>query len=96
MVYSGAWGKLIHKKNKKSKISWHCPFKSKLQVLVDFNSFLMLSHYRNDLVSAVTGLVTVIDKNIFPPMKPNVFVFQIVLADFRSIFQTKYMQCLSK
>ncbi len=28
MVYSGAWGKLIHEKNKKSKIFWHYPFKS--------------------------------------------------------------------
>ncbi len=27
MVYSGAWGKLIHEKNLKSKISWHCPCK---------------------------------------------------------------------
>jgi hypothetical protein len=27
MVYSEAWGKLIHEKNLKSKISWHCPFK---------------------------------------------------------------------
>jgi hypothetical protein len=27
MVYSGAWGKPIHEKNQKSKISWHCPFK---------------------------------------------------------------------
>ncbi len=26
MVYSGAWGKLIHEKNQKSKISWNCPF----------------------------------------------------------------------
>ncbi len=26
MVYSGAWGKLIHEKNQKSKIFWHCPF----------------------------------------------------------------------
>jgi hypothetical protein len=26
MVYSGAWGNLIHEKNQKSKIS-HCPFK---------------------------------------------------------------------
>ncbi len=26
MAYSGAWGKLIHEKNQKSKISWHCPF----------------------------------------------------------------------
>ncbi len=29
MVYSGAWGKLIHEKNQKSKISGHCPFKAK-------------------------------------------------------------------
>ncbi len=27
MLYSGAWGKLIHEKNQKQKISWHCPFK---------------------------------------------------------------------
>ncbi len=25
IVYSGAWGKLIHEKNQKSKISWNCP-----------------------------------------------------------------------
>ncbi len=27
MEYSGAGGKLIHVKNQKQKISWHCPFK---------------------------------------------------------------------
>ncbi len=27
MQYSGAGGKLIHEKNQKQKISWHCPFK---------------------------------------------------------------------
>ncbi len=27
MVYSGAWGKLIHEKNQDQKISCHCPFK---------------------------------------------------------------------
>ncbi len=27
MMYSDAWGKLIHEKNQKLKISWHCPFK---------------------------------------------------------------------
>ncbi len=26
LVYSGAWGELIHEKKQKSKISWHCPF----------------------------------------------------------------------
>jgi hypothetical protein len=30
MVNSGASGKLIHEKNLKSKISWHCPFKKVL------------------------------------------------------------------
>ncbi len=28
IVFSEAWGKLIHEKNQKLKISWHCPFKS--------------------------------------------------------------------
>jgi hypothetical protein len=32
MVYSGAWGKLIHEKNQKSKISWHCPFKENKRI----------------------------------------------------------------
>ncbi len=27
MEYSGAGEKLIHEKNQKQKISWHCPFK---------------------------------------------------------------------
>ena len=27
LLYSDACGKLIHEKNQKSKISWHCPFK---------------------------------------------------------------------
>jgi hypothetical protein len=27
MGYSGAWGRLIHEKNQKQKVSWHFPFK---------------------------------------------------------------------
>jgi hypothetical protein len=27
LVYSGAWGKLIHEKNQNQTISWHCPYK---------------------------------------------------------------------
>jgi hypothetical protein len=27
MEHSGAGGNLIHEKNRKQKISWHCPFK---------------------------------------------------------------------
>ncbi len=30
MWYSDAGGKLIHEKNQKQKISWHCPFKVQL------------------------------------------------------------------
>ncbi len=26
LLFSGAWGKVIHEKNLKQKISWHCPF----------------------------------------------------------------------
>ncbi len=37
MVYSCAWGKLIHEKKQKSKISWHCPFKG--TVLRDGSGF---------------------------------------------------------
>ncbi len=32
MEYSGAEGKLIHEKNQKQKISWHCPFLSEAEV----------------------------------------------------------------
>ncbi len=35
MVYSGAWGKLIHEKTQQLKISWHCPFK-RLIILAQF------------------------------------------------------------
>jgi hypothetical protein len=57
MVYSGDWGKLIHGKNQKSKISWHCPFKG-AQVwdfdLLDSNDFnsmksLQVGHLRADI-----------------------------------------------
>ncbi len=41
MVYSGAWRKLIHEKNQKQKISWHCPFNI-LQVLSDAWDILLL------------------------------------------------------
>ncbi len=27
LLFSGAWGKVMHEKNLKQKISWHCPFK---------------------------------------------------------------------
>ncbi len=30
MLFSGAWGKMIHQRNLKQKISWHYPFKCTL------------------------------------------------------------------
>ncbi len=41
MLLSGAWGKVIHEKNLKQKISWHCPF-NKLLRLWHFVSVLNL------------------------------------------------------
>ncbi len=35
MGYSVAEGKLIHEKNQKSKISWHCPFKAEGEIELD-------------------------------------------------------------
>ncbi len=32
MLLSGAWGKVIHEKNLKQKISWHCPFNKKKSI----------------------------------------------------------------
>ncbi len=48
VLFSGAWGKVIHEKNPKQKISWHCPL-SKILYIVQtwiFYCFLfhMLSH----------------------------------------------------
>ncbi len=34
MEYSEAGGKLIHEKNQKQKISWHCPFKYTIDPLI--------------------------------------------------------------
>ncbi len=32
LLLSGAWGKVIHEKNLKQKISWHCPFNNRTWV----------------------------------------------------------------
>ncbi len=34
MLFSGAWGKMIHEKNLKQKISWHCPFKDSIGAIL--------------------------------------------------------------
>ena len=46
MVYSHAWGKLIHEKKQKSKISWHCPFK---RIWIRFTCVLLF-HYKISLL----------------------------------------------
>ncbi len=38
--YSGAGGKLIHEKNQKQKISWHCPFKMLMQLYLHTLSYV--------------------------------------------------------
>ncbi len=47
MGYSGAGGKLIHKRNQKQKISWHCPLKRDwiTSCIFFFEGLLKLNHY---------------------------------------------------
>ncbi len=45
MEYSGAGGKLIHEKNQKQKISWHCPFK---QHVFSYQQNLLFKYIAND------------------------------------------------
>ncbi len=46
MEYSGAGGKLIHEKNQKQKISWHCPFNMFIKKIWFWYSFLgFLKHF---------------------------------------------------
>ncbi len=49
MGYSGAGGKLIHEKNQKQKISWHCPFK---QSVVRINWKKIFKKFSKEGVSA--------------------------------------------
>ncbi len=46
MLFSGAWGKVIHEKiqkNLKQKFSWHCPFKWGFKLLIYTLKFIMSS-----------------------------------------------------
>ncbi len=47
MVYSRAWGNLIHEKNQKSKISWHCPFKETVVITVFYILKIRLKEEKN-------------------------------------------------
>ncbi len=46
MEYSGAGGTLIHEKNQKQEISWHCPFKPSSKEGVQYNAHLQNPKYR--------------------------------------------------
>jgi hypothetical protein len=43
MAFSGAWGKLTHEENLKSKISWHCPFNSSLDAKFSFADWIFFT-----------------------------------------------------
>ncbi len=43
MEYSGVGGKLIHEKNQKQKISWHCPFRRMLSM-----HYIILKVHKNE------------------------------------------------
>ncbi len=51
MQYSGAGGKLIHQKNQKQKILWHCPFKGFLEIKC-FPSGSALCRQRQGILSS--------------------------------------------
>ncbi len=61
MGYSGAGGKLIHEKNQKQKISWHCPFKAFIQVF----SIYVQTIFLNIWVSASSQLVYAVFTTFF-------------------------------
>jgi hypothetical protein len=61
MVVSGAWRKLVHEKNLKSKILRHCPFKGernhrvkKIEITL---SFRRTTNWWNIVTSSVSGMV---------------------------------------
>ncbi len=53
-----AWGKLIHEKNQKSKISWHCPFKGAVEANVssqEDTKIIWMGVLRNQLWTSQGG-----------------------------------------
>jgi hypothetical protein len=66
MLLSGAWGKVIHEKNLKQKISWHCPFKS----FPPFNTVRYVNSWSHGKPSALTL------------SQPQVFIQHLILQNF--------------
>ncbi len=59
MEYSGAGGKLIHEKNQKQKVSWHCPFKEAFDL---GDKVFLCGGVRNNILSSECS---VLGKNEF-------------------------------
>ncbi len=53
MLFSGDWRKIIHEKNLKQKILWHCPFK-KLHSYVLFDDTVTTPTISSELSSVKT------------------------------------------
>jgi len=53
MVHSVALGKLIHEKNQKSKISWHCPFKSPFSHHLNLREVLVIKPFSRQLTNLI-------------------------------------------
>ncbi len=62
MVHSGDWGKLIHEKNQKSKISWHCPFNDSKQTLFSFHCLIFSIHRISNLQNLTSYNCSIISK----------------------------------
>ncbi len=77
MVYSGAWGKLIHEKNQKSKISWQCPFK--LDWLFSFHR------------SKVFFLFFYLPHSVYSVVYASAFCLVSAANNFFAIYQTTVM-----
>ncbi len=60
LLFSGAWGKMIHEKNLKQKILWHCPFKLKELGSCEFFPYyepcpVNLQHAQTDITASSNG-----------------------------------------
>ncbi len=63
-IYSGASGKLIHEKNQKSKISWHCPIKPESTIKKNIKpldiSVILIYRYKAFLATVLWGVLWVL------------------------------------
>jgi|LakMenEpi03Aug12_release.lakeMendotaPanAssembly.Ray.scaffolds.fasta_scaffold395430_1 hypothetical protein len=57
MEYSGAGGKLIHEKNQKQKISWHCPFSPIAIGILEYRKFIGSAYLWWNFIYETTFLI---------------------------------------